>query len=92
MTQRHASEQMFLEKQHLQTWCRVATNPQFVGKKKKSLSTELNKVKHNKIKACLYYENDDIPVGFAKIRLNRLNTLIQNKQYKGSKSGKQSLF
>ena len=54
--------------------------PSICWKKKKSLSTELNKVKHNKIKACLYYENDDIPVGFAKIRLNRLNTLIQNKQ------------
>lgn len=86
MTQRHTCEQMFLEKQHLQTWCRVATNPQL---KKKSLSTELNKVKHNRIKACLYYENDDKPVGFAKIRFNILNTLIQNKQkYEASKSGK----
>ena len=35
---------------------------------------------NNKIKACLYYENDDKPAGFAKIRLNILNTLIQNKQ------------
>ena len=63
--------------------------PQTFNLQKNAVSVKLNKVKHNRIKACLYYENDDKPVGFAKIRFNILNTLIQNKQkYEASKSGK----